>query len=190
MRRAASIEVLLWRTVARLTVANSANTSYTTIEQLHNQMLHLIKIWRRVFGTFNTKTNLEPPAAPAMIWDMATFCSTDAALAILLFCDLAESLQTRLDNTQSTAIDSNPRNRLSHSLQLASAERHPQRLTSAEHVSAVAAANGRRIRHFSAETSHVKVRNAAIHPVREITDEKLKKKRTLRRWVHHGACTC
>ncbi|KAE8336603.1 hypothetical protein BDV24DRAFT_168174 [Aspergillus arachidicola] len=143
-RRMTSVAVLLWKSLARLTVAvecrKGAELDYEEIELLYDKMTTLVQLWRTTFGTFDSTTTLHLYEAPTAVWRLFTFCSNDADLAILLFCELAQRLETQLArNSSASAPLETPQWRLYSALQSDHTSRARQRLVSAIQVAAIAA---------------------------------------------------
>lgn len=142
-RCAASMTVMLWKTLASLTVATeveiTTSEEYAEIERLYERMGELIELWRNFFGTFDFKTKLNVPRAPPNSCRMFKFCSNDADLAILLFCDLGDDLERRLAMDAGSAILS--RQHLLRTLRDDQTRRSAQQLVSAIQVATISQKN-------------------------------------------------
>ena len=136
-----SLVVLMWKALARLTLAmqdlEADEVNYAEIRQHFQTMIMLICLWRTSFGTTDHKTAMNLQLATSDLRRGVVFCATDGDLAVLIFYELACQLQRHLaDQPQSQ------RNSLLHeALNLTSNYRNSQRLTSAMQISYLASTN-------------------------------------------------
>lgn len=137
-RHLASLSILIWKSLGRLTLAaENACTSkaeYREIHRHYDTTATLIQLWRSTFGTFDETTKLYIPQSRRRSWRIFSHCSNDTDLAILLFYEIAQRLQTRLAQQVPTL----EMERLLHSLWASNAFHKEQRLLSAMQVSIVA----------------------------------------------------
>lgn len=137
-RHLASLSILIWKSLGRLTLAAedawTNKADYREIHRHHDTTATLIQLWRSNFGTFNKSTKLYLPQSQRQSWRIFAFCSNDTDLAILLFYEIAQRLQTRLAQHVPTL----EMERLLHSLWASNAFHKEQRLLSAMQVSIVA----------------------------------------------------
>lgn len=99
-RRAASVGVILWKSLARFSaVAQRAfqgatgTAAFEAIEPLYVGMCALIRLWRATFGTLDIDARLYPNKHTPVTWRLLSICSNDADLPILLFCSVAQRLE-------------------------------------------------------------------------------------------------
>lgn len=137
-RHLASLSILMWKSLGKLTVAAenvcTSKADYRDIHRHYDTTATLIQLWRSTFGTFDDTTKLYLPQSQRRSWRMFAYCSNDTDLAILLFYEIAQRLQTRLAQQVPTL----EMGRLLHSLRASNAFHKEQRLLSAMQVSIVA----------------------------------------------------
>jgi hypothetical protein len=132
LRESGSVAVLLFKSLAHLTIATEAvqtgRADYDKIHQHYMTFVTLIKLWRSTFGTFDST------AATYSQLHLVSFCSNDADLAILQFYEIARSLEIRLAQQPSTTA----KEHLCSTLQSTSTYRMEQRIESAMQISILA----------------------------------------------------
>ncbi|RJE25246.1 GAL4 [Aspergillus sclerotialis] len=139
IRQLASLALLLWRSVAGLTLVtetvDTENLDYEDIHRRYMTTLSLVKLWRSAFGTLDDTMKSHLDKSRLEIWHMVAFCSDDADLAILLLYDVAQRIESRIASQPLKPA----RESLSRSLESTSAYRKEQRLISAVQISIIAA---------------------------------------------------
>jgi Fungal Zn(2)-Cys(6) binuclear cluster domain len=138
VRQLGSLVVLLSKSMVLLTlVAETVQTGkvdYDEIRRRYVAATTLIKFWRSTFGTFDDTATFCCQQLRPEVRRMVAFCSNDGDLAVFQFYDIAQRLEMRLAQEQSTPA----KERLCSALQSTSAYRKEQRLLSAVHVSILA----------------------------------------------------
>ncbi|KAA8651008.1 hypothetical protein EYZ11_004307 [Aspergillus tanneri] len=140
LRLSGSVVVLLWKSLADLTVAweaERAPVNYGEVHQRYEAAVSLIEIWRATFGALDEMMKGALQQLRGELWRMVSLCSNDANLPILLFCDVAQRIEFDLERLP------NPEGEeglvaLLEALQSTRSYRKQQRLASATQVSIVA----------------------------------------------------
>lgn len=135
-----SFVVLMWKSLARLTIATqdmgAGHVNYAEIQQHFNRMIMLVDIWRTTFGTIDYESAMSLQLSTTDVRRCVIFCATDGDLAVLLFYELSCRLQSHLaDQSLSSG------NNLRETLKLTKHYRNSQRLTSAMQISYLASTN-------------------------------------------------
>lgn len=141
MNYAASIVVLLWRSLALLTLVSQdllmGTAEYPDFQQHYTAVTMLIASWRATFGRITPEATSSLGGLPAITRRCVLFMATDGDLAILLFDQLLRELGERLaESSPLPAHDS-----LRATLRSAKAYCQEQRFVSAVHLSHLAATN-------------------------------------------------
>lgn len=140
-RLSVSLSIVVWRALARFTLAadmvrkDYTKANYGDIDRDYVAMAALIELWRRCFGSFDQKTRSSLLQSQRQVWRMCSFSSVDTDLAILLFCDVAQRLETSLAELPPTHIPA--AERLCCSLRSTKVYRSKQRLVSAMQVAII-----------------------------------------------------
>ncbi|KAJ5815456.1 hypothetical protein N7474_007233 [Penicillium riverlandense] len=138
VRQSGSLVILLWKSLASLTLAEKAvRTGKVDYEKLHwsyGTTMKLVKLWRTTFGTFDGPTTAFLEQSSSEIRHMVAFCLNDGDLAVLLFHETTKQLEMSLSQLPSTP----ERERLRAVLQFDRSVRQEQRLMSAAQVSTMA----------------------------------------------------
>lgn len=140
-RLSVSLSIVVWRALARFTLAadmvrkDYTKANYGDIDRHYVAMAALIELWRRCFGSFDQKTRSSLLQSQRQVWRMCSFSSVDTDLAILLFCDVAQRLETSLAELPPTHIPA--AERLCCSLRSTKVYRSKQRLVSAMQVAII-----------------------------------------------------
>lgn len=156
-RATSSVSILLWRSMARFTIAAETH-DYETVLRWYITTTSLINIWRNTFGSLdaNTRLSFHQPGCRRIF----AFYSNDGDLAILLFHEAAQKLAARL----STDPTSPAEQQLVNTLRRARAYHKKQRLMSAIMVSVIAASYND-VSPTESETPIADFDNIALHPV-------------------------
>ncbi|KOC18362.1 hypothetical protein AFLA70_13g005921 [Aspergillus flavus AF70] len=97
---AGSLAVLLWRSVALLTLASQdmlmGMGDEESFQRQYTATTELIDSWREAFGPITSTTIIGLQASRADIQRRVLFCATDGDLAILLFDELIRELEVGL----------------------------------------------------------------------------------------------
>ncbi|KAJ5218111.1 uncharacterized protein N7498_000210 [Penicillium cinerascens] len=135
-----SFVVLMWKSLARLTIATqnigAIHVNYEEIHQHFNRMIMLVDLWRTTFGTIDYDSAMSLQLSIADVRRSAIFCATDGDLAVLLFYELSCRLQSHLADQPLS-----PGNSLRETLKLTTNYRNSQRLISAMQISYLASTN-------------------------------------------------
>ncbi|KAJ5825427.1 hypothetical protein N7474_002565 [Penicillium riverlandense] len=131
-----SLVVLLWKSLARLTLATqnawSETAHYADIQRHFNTMIMLIDIWRTSFGTIDHTAAKRLQLATTDLRRSVIFCATDGDLAVLLFHELSCQIEKQMvDRAQL------PKDPFKEKLKQTSNYRNLQRLTSAMQISSL-----------------------------------------------------
>ncbi|OGM50345.1 hypothetical protein ABOM_001079 [Aspergillus bombycis] len=133
---AGSLIVLLWRSLALLTIASqdllTGLGDGKSFQRHYNATTVLIDSWREAFGPITSTTIMSLQASRADVQRRVLFCATDGDLAILLFDELIRELEVNL-------MESLPAGDSLHTvLRSTSAYRQEERLASAMNISYLA----------------------------------------------------
>ena len=161
-----SLAVLLWRSLALLTLASQDLLTGTgddeDFQRHYTATTTLIDSWREAFGPITPTTIERLQASQADIKRRVLFCATDGDLAILLFDELIRELET-------TLVESLPAyDGLYMTLRSTRAYRQEERLTSAMNISSLASLSIR-VPSPGFQGDHglkANVQDIAAHPVR------------------------
>ena len=133
-----SLVVLMWKSLARLTLATrnlcTEEVDYEEIRQYLNAMMILVDIWRASFGPIDRDTATSLHLATTLLRRNALFCAIDGDLPVLVFYDLCSQLRSFLEDEPRSPSNSS----LREALKLTNDRRYSQRLTSAIQISYLA----------------------------------------------------
>jgi hypothetical protein len=136
----APLVVLMWKSLARLTIATqnmaAGQLTYTEIHQHFQRMLMLVDLWRTTFGTIDYDSAMTLQLSTTALRRYVIFCATDGDLAVLRFYELSLCLQSHLAN-QPLSLG----NSLRETLELTKTYRNSQRVISAMQISYLASTN-------------------------------------------------
>ncbi|KAE8423277.1 hypothetical protein BDV36DRAFT_307704 [Aspergillus pseudocaelatus] len=163
---AGSLAVLLWRSLALLTLASqdllAGTGNYEDFLRHYTAITTLIDSWREAFGSITPTTIESLQASRANVQRRVLFCATDGDLAILLFDELIRELEATL--VESLSVEDS----LYTTLRSTSAYRQEERLASAMNISYLASLSiGVPSPGFQgANGLKANVQDIAAHPVR------------------------
>jgi hypothetical protein len=173
LRRLAYLAVVIWKSVADLTMAIETTpwnkSKSETIFGHFKTTLSLVQKWRTKFGILDTTMRECFDKATCEIWRTVAFTSNDCDLAILLFCDLIQRFEIELAQQQFTP----ETERLRSALRSTSGFRKMQRLISAEQVSLIASTCQQASRPGFEGKGGLKsrIQDIAAHPVSRMQDK-------------------
>lgn len=162
----ASLVVLMWKSLARLTIAtqnmDTGQVNYTELHQHFKRMILLVDLWRTTFGKIDYDSAMRLQLSKTDIRRCVIFYATDGDLAVLLFYELSSYLQSRLASQPLSS-----ENSLRETLELTRSYRDSQRITSAMQISYLASTNhGVSSPGFQGKNGHkANIEDIRAHPV-------------------------
>lgn len=161
-RKANSITIVLWQSLARFTMAAKA-LDYSAISQWYTITTTLVGLWRNQFGSLraSTKLRFHKPSYRRMF----AISSDDADAAILLFFEQVKRLETHLSMQPLSSCPE--KEQLVNTLGAASTYRQKQRLTSAIMVSVMAASFDNATTEADPQSLGEDHYGMSVHPVSE-----------------------
>ncbi|KAF7596064.1 hypothetical protein BBP40_003326 [Aspergillus hancockii] len=136
-----SIAVLLWRSLAFLTLASpgrlTGRADYAEFQRHYTATTTLIAAWRSTFGPINRATITSLQRSPADLRRSVLFCATDGELAILEFDEIVRELDAQLPVEPLLPPGDSARTEFRST----KAYRQEQRLMSATHIAYLASTN-------------------------------------------------
>lgn len=138
VRHAASLEILLWKSLAslilRVQTVETGNVDYGALQSQYETTMKLVGLWRSTVGAFDGTTIERLEHSPDEIRRMVAFCVNDGDLAVLLFYDTAQRLETDLGQQPSAPA----KDGLLKTLRVTRSRLTEQRLLSARQISTIA----------------------------------------------------
>jgi len=164
-----SIAVLLWRSLALLTLASqrllTGLASYAEFQRYYIATTTIISSWRLTFGQIDRSTIMNLQWSPAELRRSVLFCATDGELAILVFDELIRELDAQLPGESWLPAEDS----IHTDFRYTKMYRQEQRLMSAMHIAYLASTNVGISNPDSQQGCGLKanVRDISAHPVRE-----------------------
>ncbi|KAJ5825835.1 hypothetical protein N7474_002973 [Penicillium riverlandense] len=106
IRQLAALVVLIWKDLAHLVLVSRASyIDEADLDVLHKRYvatITLIKLWRSAFGVLSDTMRYDLQNLHFSLWRLVAFSCIDTELAVLIFCEVSQNIETRLVAQAST----------------------------------------------------------------------------------------
>ncbi|KAE8320629.1 hypothetical protein BDV39DRAFT_211485 [Aspergillus sergii] len=111
IRQLAALGVLIWKSLSHLVLLLRAldvdEVDLDVVHERYNSMMTLIQLWRSSFGVLDCTTRSNLQDLHFNLWRLIAFFCIDTDLAVLIFCEVSQTIEGRL-LAQSFTPDTSP----------------------------------------------------------------------------------